>query len=47
MTNSNEMSTPITLLTNRAIPVTPPSIKPLGNKKAFKPILARIIPSAI
>ena len=28
-------------LINMAIPVTPPSRKPLGNKKAFKPMLAR------
>ena len=30
-----------------AIPVTPPSKKPFGNKKALSPILARTIPRAI
>ena len=33
--------------TNIAIPVTPPSRNPFGNKKALRPILANMIPMAI
>lgn len=35
------------VLTSSAIPVTPPSKKPLGSKNALSPILARTIPKAI
>ena len=46
-TNSKEILVCTNLFINRAIPVTPPSKNPLGSKKAFKPILAKTIPSAI
>lgn len=42
-----EISNPVSSLTRIAIPVTPPSKKPLGSKKAFKPILANKIAKAI
>ena len=45
--NNIEILMFISLLINKAIPVTPPSINPFGNKNAFKPILARTIPNRI
>jgi ABC-type microcin C transport system permease subunit YejE len=41
-----EISTLINLLNKMAIPVTPPSKKPLGSKKALRPILASKIAKA-
>ena len=46
-TNNTEILISTWVFTRSAIPVTPPSKNPLGNKNALSPILANIIPSII
>ncbi len=47
MSKITEISTCYISLRRMAIPVAPPSKKPLGNKNIFSPILARRIPIKI
>jgi len=44
-TSINEMFVPNNSLNKIAIPVSSPSKKPLGKRKAFHPILAKMIPT--
>lgn len=46
-TSTNEMFVPNNSLNKIAIPVAPPSKNPLGKRKAFNPILAKMIPTPI